>query len=222
MLRFEKTLYKKFPEFCSQFEEIEKGLNWLQSYKTQVLVKPKSPPASVPFRAKSIYYTCLLRCQELVEAFIREVNHSNFLAAVLLSRAAMELSAYLWYARKKLEFHLANSAWNVINKTFGRLLGGSQLVGDTKPLRVSKLIQEVGKEVPYFPKHYRFLCEIVHFNVGGQSYYRKIKSNNSVSFQIPQDLTKKDISILIPSIGSSISIMKSLESAFIRMQLDSS
>ena len=136
----------------------------------------------------------------------------------MLSRSACELGAYIYYVDKKLKYHLANSDWPTINAILDKFIVGSQAVGDTKPVRSGEVINEMRRIIPKYAEAYDDLCEIVHFNVGGKSYYQEIIDDKYLRFRLSKRFETGDERLLLNPIVSMQDIIKYLERPFLERE----
>jgi hypothetical protein len=214
--KFKRRIRKLYAESKSVLDEIEKNVNWIKKYKLPVLQNPR--PYIVPsitFPSKIIYFTSLLRSMEISLSFINSFNKFEFFTCTLLARSACELGAYIYFVNDKLNYHLINSDWPTINKLLDKFVIGSSAVGETKPVRSGELIREIRKVIPKYAEAYDDLCEIVHFNVGGKSYYQEIIDDKYVKFRLSKRFEEGDERLLLNPIISMLTIIKYLEKPFL-------
>jgi hypothetical protein len=160
----------------------------------------------------------MLRSLEISRSFINAFNKFEFFSCALLSRSACELGAYAYYVNKKLKYHLINSDWPMINSILDKFVIGSLAVGDTRPVRSGDVIREMRRIIPRYAEAYDDLCEIVHFNVGGKSYYQEIIDDTHVRFRLLKRFEEGDERFLLNPIVSMQGIIKYLESDFLERE----
>lgn len=217
--KFKRKIRKLYPESKSVLNKIEENVKWLKKYKIPIIQNPRPYiPPSVPFRSMIIYFTSLLRSLEISKSFINAFNKFEFFTCVLLSRSACELGAYIYYVDKKLKYHLNNSNWPTVNAILDKFVIGSLAVGDTKPVRSGEVIREIRKIIPKYAESYDDLSEIVHFNVGGKSYYQEIIDDKHARFRILKKFEVGDERLLLNPVVSMQGILKYLEKSFLERE----
>lgn len=217
--KFKRKIRKLYPESKSVLDKIEDNVKWMNKYETPILRNPTPYiEPSVPFRSKIIYFTSMLRSIEISRSFINAFNKFEFFTCALLSRSACELGAYLYYVDKKLKYHLGNSDWPMINSILNKFVIGSLAVGDTRPVRSGDVIREMRGIIPRYAEAYDDLCEIVHFNVGGKSYYQEIIDDTHVRFMLKKGFEEGDERLILNPVVSMQEIIKHLETAFLERE----
>ena len=128
-----------------------------------------SPISKIP--GKAIWYRESLawRMAELSRVGFANIKAHKLVAGVLLTRAAIETSAALWFALKKLESVVKAGAKGTIDDDLMKLSMGSRTDTDISPSAISVLtfVDHADKDVPGFKHQYERLCEIAHPNWGG-------------------------------------------------------
>lgn len=218
-IKFKRKIRKLYPKSCMVLNEIEENVKWIKRYKIP-LIKHPGPyiKPSVPFRSKSLYFTSFLRSLEISESFINVFNRFEFFTCVLLSRSACELGAYLFFVDKKIKYHLSNSDWPTINALLDKFMIGSQAVGKTKPVRSGEVIKEIRKIFPKYAEAYDDLSEIVHFNVGGKSYYHEIVDNKYSRFRLQKKFEAGEERFLLNPVLLMQNLIKFLEKPFLERE----
>jgi len=217
--KFKRKIRKLYPRSKSVLDKIEKNIYWIRKYKFPKLQNPRPYiQPSIPFRSKTIYFTSMLRSLEISKSFINVFNKFEFFTCVLLSRSACELGAYIYYVDKKLTHHLNTSDWPAINAILDKFVIGSLAVGDTKPARSGDVIREIRKTIPQYAENYDDLSEIVHFNIGGKSYYQEIVDDRYVKFRLSKRFEEGEERILLNPIVSMQNIIKCLEKPFLERE----
>ena len=65
-------------------------------------------------------------------------------------------------------------------------------MGETRPVSSGEVISEIRKVIPRYAEAYDDLCEIVHFNIGGKSYYQEIIDDKHVIFRLSKRFEEGD------------------------------
>ena len=217
--KFKRKIRKLYPESKSVLDKIEENVKWLKKYEIPIIQHPRPYiQPSIPFRSKIIYFTSMLRSLEISKSFINVFNKFEFFTCALLSRAACELGAYIYYVDKKLKHHLNNSDWPTINAILDKFVIGSLAVGDTKPVRSGEVIREIRKIIPQYAEAYDDLSEIVHFNVGEKSYYQEIIDDKHLRFRLSKRFEAGEERLLLNPIISMQDIIKYLEKPFLERE----
>lgn len=217
--KFKRKIRKLYPESKSVLDEIEKNVKWMKKYKIPLIQNPRPYiQPSVPFRSKIIYFTSLLRSLEISTSFINAFNKFEFFTCALLSRSACELGAYIYYVDKKLKHHLNNSDWPTINAVLDKFIIGCLAVGDKKPVRSGEVIKEIRRIILKYAEAYDVLSEIVHFNVGGKSYYQEIIDDKYLRFRLSKRFETGDERLLLNPIVSMQNIIKYQEKSFLESE----
>lgn len=167
-------------------QEVEARLHVLETnLQTRIDGMELSPISKIP--AKAIWYRESLawRMAELSRVGFANIKARKLAAGVLLTRAAIETSAALWFALKKLESAVKAGKKGTIDDDLMKLSMGSRVDTDITPSAISVLtfVDHVDKEVPGFKHHYERLCEIAHPNWGGTAQlYAKPDSPGAMNF----------------------------------------
>lgn len=100
---------------------------------------------SLPFEA------LIWRMDELAHVSFQAFQARQFAAAILLTRAAVETMAALWYLEEKVSVALTQGKLADLDTYVMKLLSGNYLWDDLPdPLRVGKFIECVERCVPGF------------------------------------------------------------------------
>jgi len=189
--------------------------------------KPIDPSNSlhdpVYFRSMVIYYTCFMRALEIGQSFVFSFNKKHHLSCVLLTRSAQELFAWIYVVKNCITVSLEKNDLKTINKVFDKFLGGSKIFtvihpnGSQKriqPFGSGEVVSEMKEIIPEWGKDYDFLNEIIHFNHGGQEYYREIVLDRNVSFFIPTSYPNGMADLMLISINLMLEFVLHCEKDF--------
>ncbi len=159
-------------------EEIRKDVENLESHlPEQVDAMAVARISKLPSKALIYRETLAWRMAELSRDAYEHFVRSNLVSAIVLTRAAVETSAALWYLRSKVTAALHSGTVGDIDEYLMRMLVGvatdpapmpQQVL--PRPIRVKSFLAAVEKDIPEFRHHYGVLCEYAHPNWGGTSF----------------------------------------------------
>jgi hypothetical protein len=172
----------------STLAEIQERLTRLESsLPTWVDAADVSPTAKVPFKALWYRASLIWRMTELSRLAFGSFQNEKLAAATILTRAAVETSAAVWYLHKNLAAAVKAKALGDIDDCLKRLMMGSKSIDrDLMPEAVNVLtfVKHVDKEVQGFLHQYEGLSEYAHPNWAGAGllYSKPDPSNFRVAF----------------------------------------
>lgn len=124
--------------------------------------------AKLPFKALWYRETLVWRFAELCRSAFEDYSKDKLCSAILLTRAAVESVAAMWYLNVKISQAVTIQRLGDIDSQLMRLLGGSRT--DTnmpEAINVLNFIDNVEKEVEGFRHQYELLSEYAHPNRAG-------------------------------------------------------
>ena len=122
----------------------------------------------LPAKVLNYRETLIWRVAELARAALQTLDAEQFAAAVVLTRAAVETSAALWYLDEKVEVAIADNKLGDLDDCVVRLLCGTYKWEDfPDPIRVGKFVERVERRLPGFKEQYSRLSEYAHPNSAG-------------------------------------------------------
>jgi hypothetical protein len=168
--------------------EIQERLTRLESsLPARIDAAEVSATAKLPF--KSLWYreSLIWRMTELSHAAFDSFQSAKHASAIILTRAAVETSAAVWYLHKNLAAAVASKAVGDIDDCLKRLLMGSKNIDrDIMPeaVNVMTFVKQIDKEIPGFSHQYDALSEYAHPNWAGTAllYSRPDPPNFLVDF----------------------------------------
>jgi hypothetical protein len=152
--------------------EIETHLTWLRESLPGRVVGPElSARSKVPFKAVSCRAVLGWRALELSEATLDSLAAGRVLSSAVLTRAAIETVAGVWYLSRRLHRAVAENSLGNIDERLMRLLVGSKINSEMRnPVHINDFIACAEQEVPGFEAHYNRLSEFAHPNWAGTMY----------------------------------------------------
>ena len=152
----------------SLMDEIRGRLELIESALPNRVDAMVSPDSKLPSKALLYRAALIWRMAELSRGAYDKFNQDKLAAAILLTRAAVETSAGLWYLCAKLDAALKSRAVGDIDEYLMRLSMGSR-TDATLPQAVSVItfVDRVEKDVEGFRHQYDLLSEFAHPNWAG-------------------------------------------------------
>jgi hypothetical protein len=160
---------KENPE--SLLIEIQEALNRLEAHlPRRVDGFAVSPVSQLPFKVLRYRAALVWRMAELVRSAFGHFEKGELASASLLTRAAMETTAAMWYLHKKVSASVESGTVGDIDEYLFRLLVGMKNVPDIpQAVSVGTFLKHIDKEVNGFSSQYGNLSEIAHPNWAGTS-----------------------------------------------------
>jgi hypothetical protein len=195
----------------STLAEIQERLTRLESsLPTRVDAADVSRTANVPFKALWYRESLIWRMTDLSRLAFSSFQTDKLAAATILTRAAVETSAAVWYLHKNLAATVKTKAVGDIDERLKRLMMGSKSIDrDIMPeaVNVMTFVQHVDKEVEGFLHQYEGLSEYVHPNWSGAGllYSKPDPSNFRVDFGT--NIRGADSAKVIVLVNLSVSLM---------------
>jgi hypothetical protein len=116
--------------------------------------------------------TLFWRFTELAQDALEKLDHGRLASAMLLTRAAVETAAALWYLDIKITRALESSDLAELNEKLKQLVVGykdpnARADGLPKAINVLTFVGQVDKEIAGYSGQYAALCEYSHPNHDG-------------------------------------------------------
>ncbi|OFV97381.1 MAG: hypothetical protein A3H28_02845 [Acidobacteria bacterium RIFCSPLOWO2_02_FULL_61_28] len=122
----------------------------------------------VPFTALWYREALVWRFAELCRSAFESFSEDKLASAILLTRAAVESTAAMWYLNLKIDQAIEAQSLGDIHNELNRLLLGSRTdPAMPEAINVLKFIDKVEKEVEGFRHQYEMLSEYAHPNWAG-------------------------------------------------------
>jgi hypothetical protein len=163
----------------SLMDEIRGRLELLESnLPERVAAMAVSPTSKHPYKALVYRESLIWRMVELARAAFESFERDRLVAAIVLTRAAVETSAALWYLCAKITAAVESNTVGDIDDHLMKLVTGtatSAAITDEsttdvivpRPVRVGTFLSAVEKDIPGFSHQYGILCEYAHPNWAG-------------------------------------------------------
>jgi HJR/Mrr/RecB family endonuclease len=135
-----------------------------------------SPTAKLPFKALSYREALIWRMAELSRTALDSFMSDKLASAILLTRAAIETTAALWYLCAKVDAALTAGAVGDIDAYLMRLIMGSKTDPEMpQALNVLTFVDYANKDIEGFRHQYDILSEFAHTNWAGTTgLYSKV------------------------------------------------
>jgi hypothetical protein len=148
--------------------EIRERLERLESVLPSRVDAMASPDSKLPFKAMVYRAALIWRMAELSQRAFENLEKDHIASALLLTRAAMETTAGLWYLHAKLANAVKARSAGDIDDYLMKLTVGSRIdPAMPEALNVMKFVDRVEKDVEGFRHQYEVLCEFAHPNWAG-------------------------------------------------------
>jgi hypothetical protein len=151
-----------------------------------------SPSSKLPFKALLYRETLGWRMAELSRAAFEDLGKDKLAAAIVLTRAALETSAALWYLCAKVaasvESDEVGDTDDFLMKMIAGIATGAPTDADTgevltpRPIKIGAFLKQVDEDIEGFSHQYGILSEFAHPNWAGTVYlYAKHDTENRVT-----------------------------------------
>jgi hypothetical protein len=155
-------------DIANLMNEIRSRLELMESGLPSRVDAMVSPSSKLPFKALICRAALIWRMAELSRGAFESFENSQIARAILLTRAAVETSAALWYLCAKLDAALDAGVVGDIDDYLMRLSMGGRTEPDMPPaLSVLTFVDRVEKDVKGFRHQYDLLSEFAHPNWAG-------------------------------------------------------
>jgi hypothetical protein len=162
-------------------DEIRRNLELLESsLPKRVDGWALSQMSKLPFKVLGYREALAWRMAELGRAAFEEFEKDRLAAAIVLTRAAVETSAALWYLCGKVEASVESSEVGDIDNYLMKMIMGIRTdpptdptTGDAvtpRPVSVGTFLERAEKDIAGFKRQYGYLSEYAHPNWAGTVY----------------------------------------------------
>jgi len=165
----------------------------------------------LPFKVLNYREALIWRVTELARAALQTFEAQQFVAAIVLTRAAVETNAALWYLDEKLSTALKQEELGDLDDCVMRLLAGSYGWDEfPNPIRVGKFMECVERSVPGFRDQYNMLSEYAHPNAHGTTglYSTIDRENILVDFGLQDRNTKPAKAVCIANLSVTLMLFE--------------
>lgn len=147
----------------------------------------------LPSKVLNYREALIWRVAELARVALQTFEAQRHAAAIVLTRAAVETNAALWYLDQKVSTALKQKKLGDLDDCVMRLLAGTYAWEEfPDPIRVGKFVECVERSVPGFKEQYNHLSEYAHPNARGTTgLYSTIDGENIFVDFGPQDRNTK-------------------------------
>lgn len=171
-----------------------------------------SRASKLPFKVLLYRESLIWRMAELSRGAFDNFGADNLVSAIVLTRAAVETSAALWYLCGKVATAVeSNDVGNIdeylMKMYVGIATGAPTEVVMPRPVRVGKFLDSVEKDMPGFNHQYGILCEYAHPNWAGTALvYSRNDTENRVTY-FGKNMRKADNTKTIGVVNLSVALM---------------
>lgn len=154
-------------------DEVRSNLELLESnLPTRVDAKSVST-SKLPWKVLVHREALAWRMAELGRAAFQAFEQDTLVAAIVLTRAAVETSAALWYSYTKLDEAIESNAVGDIDEYLMKLLSGMATTGPKadasdpkfpRPMKIQAFLNQVEKKIEGYSHQYGVLSEYAHPN----------------------------------------------------------
>ena len=160
-------------------EEIRGRIELLESnLPTRVDAMAVSPISKLPYKGMLYREALVWRMAELGREALESFEKNRLVSAIVLTRAAVETSAALWYLCKKVDEVVKSGVVGDIDNNLMRLMMGSATGASAddanatdsvlpRPIKVGDFLKQVEKDIKGFSHQYGILSEYAHPNWAG-------------------------------------------------------
>jgi hypothetical protein len=151
--------------------EIAERLDAIANSLPKQLDAPAISIKKLPGVAMWYRETMIWRFTELAQEALDSLNRKRFAAAMVLTRAAVETGAGLWYLHTKIKKAIAAGDLGDLYERLGKLTVGykekTALADFPEAINVMTFVDELEKKIEGFARAYATLCEYSHPNHQG-------------------------------------------------------
>jgi hypothetical protein len=158
-----------------------------------------SPDSKLPSKVLRYRESLIWRIAEVGRAAFHEFTENGLVAGIVLSRAAVETSAALWYLRSKVDDAIKSNEIGdmdtyLVKLNVGRATAPPKLdEGDfPRPVRVGKFLEQVEKVMKGFSEQYGMLSEFAHPNWAGTVFLYSKYRPESLTVEFCQNIRGED------------------------------
>jgi hypothetical protein len=182
----EESVASLMTEICRNLELLEANL------PKRVDGRALSQLSKLPFKVLVYREALSWRTAELARAAFEEFERDRLAAAIVLTRAAVETSAALWYLCAKVNASVESADVGDIDDYLMKMSVGIATDPPTdasagepitpRPIKIGKFLDSVDKDINGFNRQYGYLSEYVHPNWLGTVYlYVKYDKENGAA-----------------------------------------
>lgn len=199
-------------------DEIRDRLELLESILPErVDAMAVSPTSKLPFKVLVYREALIWRMAELGRSAFQSFERDRLVSAIVLTRAAVETSAALWYLYSKVAVAVESNAVDDIDNHLMKLLAGVATVAPKtdaskadktlpRPVKVGAFLKQVEKDIEGFSHQYGILSEYAHPNWSGTVLlYAKHDSENRLT-DFGQNIRKGEGTKLIGVVNLSVAL----------------
>jgi len=165
----------------------------------------------LPFKVLNYREALIWRLAELARAALQTFGAKQFAAAIVLTRAAVETNAALWYLDQEVSTAPNQKKLGDLDDCVMRLLSGTYAWEDfPDPIRVGTFVKCVERSVPGFQEQYNSLSEYAHPNARGTAgLYSTIDTENIlVDFGLQERNTKPAKALCITNLSITLMLFE--------------
>ena len=200
------TTEELIKEIRSGLEKLEDGL------PTDLDASAVSETAKLPFKALSIRAVLAWRFVDISCSVMRCVDEDRTASAAVLTRAALETGAAVWYLNDRLRRALDTGAVGNTDDCLMKLLLGSRTMQEVLPSAINVLtfVDAVNKQVDGVRHQYDELSELAHPNWAGAMnlYCTTNHDERAFSFGPQDEVTTKTNGKIFAVLSGTILIFK--------------
>ncbi|MGC1107840.1 MAG: hypothetical protein WA876_15020 [Candidatus Acidiferrales bacterium] len=202
----------------SRLDEIRERLSLLESnLPKRVDGWALSQLSKLPFKVLVYREALSWRMAELSRAAFEEFEKARLAAAIILTRAAFETSAALWYLCTKVEASVESAELGDIDDYLMKMSMGMATDPPTdpatgepimpRPVRIGTFLNCVEKDIEGFSRQYGYLSEYAHPNWTGTVYlYLKFDQGNAAA-DLGQNIRQPENTKLIFAVSLSNALL---------------
>lgn len=199
------------PTLDQMLAEIRGRLTILENSLPRQVDPIRISRTKLPFKVLHYREALIWRVAELAKAALRTFEAQQFSAAIVLTRAAVETSAALWYLDEKVRTAVEQKKLGDLDDCVMRLLTGTYGWDEfPNPIRVGKFVECVERSVPGFQEQYNRLSEYAHPNAHGTTrlYSTIDRENVLVDFGLQDRNTKSAKAICIANLSVTLMLFE--------------
>jgi hypothetical protein len=199
------------PTLEEMLAEIQGRLKILESSLPKQIDPIGISRTKLPFKVLNYCEALIWRIAELARAALQTFEAQQFAAAIVLTRAAVETNAALWYLDEKVSTALKQKKLGDLDNCVMRLLSGTYAWEEfPNPIRVGKFVERIERSVPGFQEQYNRLSEYAHPNARGTAglYSTIDRENIFVDFGLRDRNTKPAKTICIANLSVTLMLFE--------------
>jgi hypothetical protein len=205
------TGHDRTPTLDEMLDEIRGRLTILENSLPKQIDPIGISRTKLPFKVLNYREALIWRVAELVGAALQTFDVQQFAAAIVLTRAAVETNAALWYLDEKASTALIRNKLGDLDDCVMRLLAGTYAWEEfPDPIRVGKFVERVERSVQGFREQYQALSEYAHPNARGTTglYSTIDRENIFVDFGLQERNTKPAKALCIANLSVTLMLFE--------------